>query len=70
LIVEYFSPSWPVTTTSPARMLCTAAAREAQATKDIRAAADLVGSSTLRADLYTVADAFQELSRSRLPNHR
>lgn len=44
----------------------TAAAREAQAAKDIRAAANLVGSSTLRADLYTVADAFQELSRSRL----
>lgn len=43
-----------------------AAAREAQAARDIRTAADLVASVTLRAHLYTVADAFQELSRSRL----
>jgi hypothetical protein len=43
-----------------------AAAREAQAARDIRAAADLIGSATLRAHLYTVADAFEELSRSRL----
>jgi len=43
-----------------------AATREAQAAKDIRTAADLVESSTLRANLYTVADAFDELSRSRL----
>ncbi|MBB5163554.1 hypothetical protein [Mycobacterium sp. AZCC_0083] len=43
-----------------------AAAREAQAANDIRTAADLVGSATLRANLYTVADAFDELSRSRL----
>jgi hypothetical protein len=43
-----------------------AAAREEQAANDIRTAANPVGSATLRANLYTVADAFQELSRSRL----
>lgn len=43
-----------------------AAAREARAANDIRTAADLVESATLRANLYTVADAFAELSRSRL----
>jgi hypothetical protein len=41
-------------------------AREAQAANDIRTAADLVGSATPRANLYAVADAFDELSRSRL----
>jgi hypothetical protein len=43
-----------------------AAAREAQAANAIRTAANLVGSATLRADLYTVADAFDELGRSRM----
>lgn len=42
------------------------ATREAQAANDIRTAANLVGSVTLRANLYMVADAFDELSRSRL----
>jgi hypothetical protein len=42
------------------------AVREAQAANDIRTAADLVGSAALRGNLYTVADAFAELSRSRL----
>jgi len=43
-----------------------AATREAQAANDVRTAAAVVGSATLRANLDMVADAFDELSRSRL----
>jgi hypothetical protein len=42
-----------------------AAAREAQAARDIRGQAELVGSPTLRRNLHEVADAFDVLSRSR-----